>query len=198
MSPALERCSIVACAVLAFAVGCGDSGAPASPGAGGAPSSPSSPSSSSSSSSSGGAAAEGGAAASSDVPAEPTALNAWLQTGAYKAWPHESAPHPSAGPHGGSVQTYINEALDASLAAGSAEHPKGAAAVKELFTSGTVSGWAVLVKTQDASEQGNGFYWYEVFDTAPGASPIDGQGLGTCTGCHSSGSDYVRAPYPLQ
>ena len=133
------------------------------------------------------------------VPTEPAAMNAWLQTKAYKAWAHESKPHPSTGPHGGSVQTYINAELDASLKSAGGEHAKGSAAVKEFYTGGQLSGWAVMVKTEDASANGKGWYWYEVFDTAPSASgAIEGQGNGTCTGCHSRGDDYFRAPYPLQ
>lgn len=41
------------------------------------------------------------------VPTSADELFAYLQSGAYKAFPHESAPHPSVGPHG-QVQTYIN------------------------------------------------------------------------------------------
>ena len=41
------------------------------------------------------------------VPTEPVALQAWLGTGKYKCWTHESAKHPSTGPHGGDIQTYL-------------------------------------------------------------------------------------------
>lgn len=127
------------------------------------------------------------------------AINAWLQKKEYLAWSHESKPHASTGPHGGQVQTYVNPALETSLAAKAAEHPAGAASVKELYGDGSkLTGWAVMVKTQAKSEGGQGWYWYEVFDVAPGASGIGGQGSGTCTGCHARGADYVRIPFPLQ
>jgi len=132
------------------------------------------------------------------VPGEAVALRAWLDTRAYKSWAHESAPHRSGGPHGGDVQTYVDPILEASLSAGGESHPKGAAAVKELFTDGVVSGWAVLVKNREASDAGEGFYWYEVFDTAPGAKPLEGQGLGLCRSCHAGGRDFVLTPYPLR
>ena len=72
------------------------------------------------------------------VPATPAELNAWLQRRAYTCWARESAVHPSAGPHGGNVKTFLNAALDSSMK-GAGEHPAGAVAVKELYSSGTVS-----------------------------------------------------------
>jgi len=133
------------------------------------------------------------------VPSEPNALGAWLRTGKYKCWTHESAKHPSTGPHGGDIQTYLNASLDASMK-GTGEHPQGAVAVKELYSSGTtVTGWAVGVKTQAASAGGAGWYWYEVFGTQPGASTIEGQNKSLCTNCHAAGGrDFVLIPYPLR
>ena len=137
------------------------------------------------------------AAASDGVPATPTELNAWLQTKAYQAWPKEGAPHPSTGPHG-NVRTYLSPKLDASMQAKAAEHPLGSVAVKEFYSGQTLSGWAVSIKTEAQSNGGKGWYWYEVFDTTPTATPIQGQGLSGCFGCHSDGRDYVKIPYPLQ
>lgn len=133
------------------------------------------------------------------VPTEPVALQAWLGTGKYKCWTHESAKHPSTGPHGGDIQTYLNASLDASMK-GTSEHPQGAVAVKELYSSGTtVTGWAVGVKTQATSAGGAGWYWYEAFGTQPGASTIEGQNKSLCTNCHASGGrDFVLIPYPLR
>jgi hypothetical protein len=88
--------------------------------------------------------------------------------------------------------------LDASMMAGNAEHPIGAAAVKEFLQGDALTGWAMYIKTQETSDGGKGWYWYEVFDVTPGASAIGGQGSSTCTGCHSSGKDFVRVPYPLE
>lgn len=129
-------------------------------------------------------------------PTEPDALLRWLQAGGYIDWAAESASHPSAGPHGGRVRTFLNPELFASLAAGEAQHPAGAAAVKELYFNGdTVRGWAVMVKLQADSDRGRGWYWYETFGSG---APLEGVGLGTCTGCHSAGRDFVRIPFPLQ
>ncbi|MFN8643751.1 MAG: hypothetical protein U0802_19610 [Candidatus Binatia bacterium] len=107
-----------------------------------------------------------------------------------------SAPHPSAGPHGGRVRTFLNPALFASLDAGNGQHPAGAATVKELYLSGeNVRGWAVAVKLRADSDQGRGWYWFEDFGSG---SPFEGVGLAACTGCHSAGRDFIRIPFPLQ
>ncbi len=132
----------------------------------------------------------------SPVPTAAQALQAWLRAGNYLGWPSESARHPSAGPHGGMVRTFVNPALFDSLSTEQAQHPAGAAAVKELYFSGqTVRGWAVMVKLQADSDGGQGWYWLEDFGSG---RPIEGIGHPTCTGCHSLGRDYVRIPFPLQ
>lgn len=136
--------------------------------------------------------------ATAAVPTEAEALLAFLQAGAYRDFPHESAPHPSQGPHG-SVQTYLDPTLAGSLEAGAATHPVGAAAVKELYQGGELSGWAVYVKTQADSDGGNGFYWYEVFSTTdPTRIGADGVGVPLCVGCHQAGRDFTLSPFPLQ
>lgn len=131
------------------------------------------------------------------IPTEADALFTWLQEGGYEGWPAESAVHASTGPHG-RVRTFIGPSLEASLLAESAEHPVGSASVKELHDGDGLLGWAVMVKTQ-AGPAADSWYWYEVFSTTSGANPVaDGQGVSLCTGCHASGADYVRTPYPLQ
>jgi hypothetical protein len=135
-------------------------------------------------------------------PASATDFRQLLQDRSYRGWTSESKVHPSAGPHGGNVRTYLNDSLFASLSAGNAEHPKGSVAVKELYSSGTetVTGWAVMEKTEDSSNGGQGWYWYEVFSTEPGsANTIEGQGKSLCVNCHSGSTrDFVLAPFPLQ
>ena len=135
-----------------------------------------------------------------EVPSEPAELIAYLQRGDYKAFERESAVHASTGPHGGRVLTYVNDVLAESLTRGNAEHPRCAASVKELFLGNDeVSGWAVFVKTEDASARGKGYYWLEITSTRPNRSAdYEGQGIGICVGCHSAGRDYFRAPWPLQ
>ena len=128
------------------------------------------------------------------VPTDAAALHAWLLAGNYLGWAAESAPHRSTGPHGGSVRTYVNPTLFDSLSAGAAAHPQGAVAVKELYFNnpgGPIAEWAVMVKLQDDSDGGRGWYWYE-------GEGLAGVGLGICTGCHSAGRDLVRIPFPLQ
>ncbi|MBS2018101.1 MAG: hypothetical protein JST00_34840 [Deltaproteobacteria bacterium] len=199
--PGMMLALVVGCSAAETAEPGGTSGAPPGPSANGSSPAPSSPPASPST-----PAPEGGAGIPADckgdeggaVPTEPTALQAWLATRRYECWARESAKHPSAGPHGGDVRTYLNAALDASMK-GTGEHPAGAVAVKELYSSGaTVTGWAVGVKTQAASDGGKGWYWYEVFGTQPGANTIEGQNEAICTNCHKAGKDFVLVPYPLR
>jgi hypothetical protein len=132
------------------------------------------------------------------VPASGPELFKYLQSGAYRSFAHESKVHPSQGPHG-DVIAYLNPILEGSLKANSEAHPPGAAAVKELYDENDLLyGWSVSVKTQEESDEGKGWFWYEVYSTTDGAGAIAGKGEPTCTGCHSSGRDFVRIPYPLR
>jgi hypothetical protein len=127
-------------------------------------------------------------------PTQGAALETWLAEGRYTAWAAESGVHPSAGPHGGGVRTFVNASLFASLDAGASEHDVGAAVVKELFSGDAIDGWAVMVKVE-AGNGGDGWYWYEIIGNSVVA---DGTGVGLCTGCHGGGTDFVLTPYPLQ
>ncbi len=122
------------------------------------------------------------------------ALRPWLADGSYLGWAAESGVHTSAGPHGMGVRTFVNDVLFASLSAGNAEHPVGAAIVKELYDGDAVGGWAVMRKLA-TGQGGDGWYWYEVVGDAIYA---DDTGVALCTGCHGMGTDYVRTPFPLQ
>jgi hypothetical protein len=141
-----------------------------------------------------------GAVADEDPPVGHDSLFQWLKAGNYKSWVSESKPHPSAGPHPQAVIAFLNESLNASLAAGNASHPRGAAAVKELFDGkGEISGWAVSVKTEDDSDGGNGWYWYEILGTTADSRVVaDGNGVPLCFGCHTPGKDFVLIPHPLK
>ena len=136
------------------------------------------------------------------VPTDSPALFRWLEAREYRDFASESAAHPSAGPHPVNVITYLNRSMEQSLASGSARHPVGAAAVKELLGSdGTLRGWAVMVKLYQDRNGGDAWYWYEVTSRDPSrATKPDyaGVGLGLCVGCHSSGRDQVRIPFPLR
>ena len=151
-----------------------------------------------------GMAHAGGVADAQAIPAENDALFAYLQAGSYKAFgAKESGTHPTAGPHisaGNPVRIYLNDALDQSLKAGNAEHPAGVGVVKEMYTpGGKLQGWSVAVKTDTKSDDGKGWYWYEVTSTTDGSKvPFSGKGVGLCVGCHAAGQDFVLSAYPLQ
>jgi hypothetical protein len=88
--------------------------------------------------------------------------------------------------------------MDASLKAGSDTHPQGSSIVKEFYDdTGALSGWAVSVKTQDDSQEGQGWYWYEILNTTDGSDPfVADQGVALCWGCHTTGRDFVLSNYP--
>lgn len=142
--------------------------------------------------------------ANSVVPVNKEELFRYLKEGGYeKMKAKESSTHPSRGPHtrfGLPVRVFLDDKLDRSLKAGSAEHPQGASAVKEMYDAeGTLSGWAVMVKTQPTSENGKGWYWYEVTSATDGnAIAANGNGVPGCVACHASGgNDMVLTAYPL-
>jgi hypothetical protein len=136
----------------------------------------------------------GGGDAGEVPPTTKEALKAWLTEGTYLSWAHETATHTSQ-IHFGLVLTYLNSTLFGSLQAGSAAHPAGAAAVKELYGDGaSVLGWSVSVKLEADSAAGQGWYWYEIYKNATYASA---QGAPSCTVCHALGKDFVRSAFPL-
>ncbi len=138
------------------------------------------------------------------VPAEAARLFDYLRSGSYKNFgARESTTHPSAGPHttvGLPVRVFMNEKLNQSLQSGNAQHPQGAAVVKEMFTeSGDLRGWAVAIKTDADSDDGKGWYWYEVKSTTDNRRPVAaGKGVSLCSGCHVAGQDFILSQYPLQ
>jgi hypothetical protein len=134
----------------------------------------------------------------SSVPSDKSGLFAFLDCGGYESFAKESAPHDSTGPHGGMVQVYINGALMQSLMQGATEHPVGAAAIKELLSSGgSLEGWAAMVKVEAGTDPSS-WYWYENFSTEKNTPAAEGRGISLCNGCHSMGPDRFRTPFPLQ
>ena len=139
------------------------------------------------------------------VPLGNDKLFSFLRAGDYKSFAaQESETHPSRGPHtrmGLPVRVFLDDKLDASLKAGNTEHPQGASAVKEMYdTQGNLSGWAVMVKTRPTSENGQGWFWYEVTSATDGSAlAASGNGVPGCFACHASGgNDMVLTAYPLK
>ncbi|MBL4674404.1 MAG: cytochrome P460 family protein [Arenicella sp.] len=142
-----------------------------------------------------------------EIPLDKDELFQFLTEGKYKDFAASESIHPSAGPHsikgtyGEPVRAFLNQVMVDSLNAGNADHPKGAAIVKEMFNhEGTaLEGWAVTVKTQEDSDNGKGWFWYEVTSTTDADALVaNGNGVGLCYSCHSIGNDYVRTNWPLK
>ena len=137
---------------------------------------------------------------SAAVPTDASTLNMYLQAGNYKSWAGEAAIHPAGGPHPTNVRSFANPILEAAMRQGGVTRfPIGSATVKELYSGANVlNGWAVSVKTANDGKPGD-WYWYEVLNVAPNASPVaNGNGISGCAGCHSAGTDYVRTRFPFQ
>ena len=148
-------------------------------------------------------------AVSQTPPMGAAAVEQWLQTGAYKSWHCEAAPHMfrSPSPHG--FNRICSNDLISQNASGKGVWPKGAAAVKELHASATSTtpvGYAVYLKTADDSAAGVNWYWYErvpLDSAAPhDATGVVADGMGAsgtantiCVGCHSAaGLDAAHTP----
>jgi hypothetical protein len=141
----------------------------------------------------------------SSMPLGKQALFDYLKSGRYKNYASQQKDtHPGRGPHTlvtAPVRVFYNDALSDSLKAGNAEHPAGAAAVKEMFTKeGDLEGWAVMAKTQDRTDDGRGWFWYEVTSpTESSAIAAMGNGVPGCVSCHSVlDQDLILSGYPLK
>lgn len=119
------------------------------------------------------------------TPATRAGLLSIAQTGAYRSWKAEAAPHQTAGPHGGQVRTFVNDVLYASLKAGNPKHPNGSIAVKELFTNGARTGWAI-----DAKDDDGVWTYFEGFEPQLNQYFFRGGG-NLCSNCHAGGVDFV-------
>lgn len=139
-----------------------------------------------------------------EIPLGKEQLFAYLQSGKYRSFTNkEKEAHPSLGPHqklGLPVRVFINDIIAKSLADGNDEHPLGSVIVKEMFNSdNTPAGWAVMAKTSDKSDNGNGWFWYEVTDSSDSEKiAAIGNGVVGCTSCHTIGKDMVRTAFPLK
>lgn len=146
------------------------------------------------------AAGAGGALAALDAPDEAQALVGFLEAKQYAGWAKEAESHPSAGPHGGSVRVYYSPKAAAALKTGAATFPAGAASVKELTSGASVYGYSVWVKVQEATDSGNGFFWYELSHRDGGNDTVYGNARGSkdCVGCHGAGKDYSLSTLPFE
>lgn len=140
----------------------------------------------------------------SAVPTDLDELFGYLKRGDYKKFDaKESSQHPTRGPHtdlGWPVRVFLDPIVNDSMEAGNDSHPMGSSIVKEMYNDkDELQGWAVMVKTQDESSSGKGWFWYETTNTKDKNDIVAaGNGVPLCQGCHIVGKDYVLTTYPLQ
>jgi len=133
----------------------------------------------------------------------------WLSDASYKTWACEPAIHAARDPSPHGFNRICSNEVIMAAAGGTAAWPKGAAAVKEIYSSRTAAapvGYAVYLKTAADSAAGANWYWYErvpVNSDAPhdaNGVVADGKGgggaaLSICVGCHTAaGSDAAHTP----
>lgn len=142
------------------------------------------------------APAEVAAPLSADVPDDRAAISGWLHALEHRAWEPQS-PVRATSEHGG-ARVLFNATLAASMRAGAAEHPIGAAAVREIYAPdlATLRGFGMMLKTGPSGQAGEGWYWYEVFATSPTRPVVAQVGARGCVTCHEGGVDFVHPPAP--
>lgn len=115
---------------------------------------------------------------------EPANLLDEITTAQYATWataPGYESRQVARGPHGDQVQTFLNAAAEAGLAAGGAQWPNDSIIVKDVFRDGELIQIAVMKRTPD------GWYWGEW--EASGALIVEGLAVEPCQGCHAAGTD---------
>lgn len=136
-------------------------------------------------------------------------VESWISAAWYKSWTCEPTIHASRDPSPHGFNRICSNEVISAAATGTSVWPKGAAAVKELYTSATATapaGYAVYLKTNADSAGGSNWYWYERVPNdseAPHDSNgvvADGKGGGgtpksICVGCHGgAGMDAAHTP----
>lgn len=132
-----------------------------------------------------------------EIPLSNEALFIYLTSQAYRSFANqEMETHRTTGPHtqfGLPVRVFYNDTIAAAIKADAATYPTGSGIVKEMYDeSEALAGWAVMVKTQDNSDNGKGWFWYEVTSATDGTKlQASGNGVPGCFGCHIGGKDMV-------
>ncbi len=127
------------------------------------------------------------------IPLSSDKLFEFLQRGEYESWEHEADIQEPRGPHDDGI-TFVNPSMQEALHGRLGVMPVGAAAVREMYKDAAQYGWAVSIKTQADSADGDNWYWYEVLSTTDGSRlAAAGMGVPLCTSCHRLGRDFVLA-----
>jgi hypothetical protein len=125
-------------------------------------------------------------------PTDPVLAEAWLDMGYYMDWVCEETPTtktdgaPAIHVHGASSRVCANILLAATPKPEAGEEfPKGVAAVKEVYDeANALVARFIEVKTEAASDGGNGWYWLR------DGGAVSGFGFAGCTDCHgAAGAD---------
>jgi hypothetical protein len=126
------------------------------------------------------------------APPAPTSSTVWamLSAKSYKSWqnaPGYQTPQPAKGPHGKTVQIYINPAIGNTLSGPAATGwPVDSMIVKDAY-----DGTGKQIQVEFMQKTGNG--WYFASFNIDGTLVKDGIMAEPCQKCHSTGSDSVKS-----
>ena len=125
-----------------------------------------------------------------------TTIKEFVLSQAYSQWTAQPSVQAATGnsPHG-AARVFFNDTLVQALQSNTTIMPKGSIVVKEIYEADltTLKGFALDAKIKDG-EGPNTWIFYEGF--TPNHNNYHGIGLSTCTGCHSTGTDYLRTLLP--
>lgn len=110
-------------------------------------------------------------------------ITAYLTAGDYKTWAKEAATHGTVRAHGSQVRNYFNAKYLGARRSSAYPMPVGAMCVKELYSSDSLYGYAVAVKSR-AGEGADTWTWYET--TGLPDVKYFGVANSTCEGCHAA------------
>lgn len=134
-----------------------------------------------------------GSAQSGSSAAAPSAQTVWTQTistKAYKSWqtaPGYETTQPAHGPHGKSVQVYVDPNITKTLSGtGATAWPVGSMIVKDAYDA---NGTQVQIEYMQKTDQG----WYYASYGVDGTVVKEGVKVAPCQPCHGSGSDSVKS-----
>lgn len=122
-------------------------------------------------------------------------IKEFLLANTYSTWTATEIKEKSLNSPHGTVRTFFNETIEASIQADAEVHPEGSITVKELYESDseTLKGYAADIKIKEGAG-GDTWLFFEGF--LPDLDHEYAIGPSGCTGCHSSGTDFVRESLP--
>lgn len=117
-------------------------------------------------------------------------ITTFILSGDYMAWEKEAGVRDAIRSHGGRARSYFNATYLQARRTDTYPMPRGAMAIKELYSGSSISGYAAAVKTR-SGDGADTWTWYET--TGLPEVKYFGVANPTCEGCHSSDNGHDRS-----